>query len=189
MVKKNISTEIFAFVPITCTMILSTRMGDQINFMALAWLTRCNYSPPMIAISVNKSHFSCAAILNTGEFGLNLPSTEMTTVTDYVGLVSARTQSKSALFQTFEGTLKNAPLIEECPINAECQIRERIELPTNFLFVGEIVGVYAHETVLADGTIDWSKCRPFLLTMPDNRYWSLGECVGQAWKDGKRFRP
>ena len=32
------------------------------------------------------------------------------------------------------------------------------------------------------------KIRTFLLTMPDNRFWSVGDHVGNAWKDGVRFR-
>nr|GBO97847.1 flavoredoxin [Nitratidesulfovibrio sp. HK-II] len=27
-----------------------------------------------------------------------------------------------------------------------------------------------------------------LLTMPDNRYWSMGDVVGRAWHDGKALR-
>ena len=30
-----------------------------------------------------------------------------------------------------------------------------------------------------------AKIKPFVLTMPDNRYWALGECIGKAWQEGK----
>jgi len=29
---------------------------------------------------------------------------------------------------------------------------------------------------------------PFLLTMPDNRFWAIGESVGSAWDAGKAVR-
>ena len=29
---------------------------------------------------------------------------------------------------------------------------------------------------------------PMLLTMPDDRFWAIGECVGKAWNAGKKFR-
>jgi hypothetical protein len=33
-----------------------------------------------------------------------------------------------------------------------------------------------------------AKYRPLLLTMPDNRYWTLGACAGEAWSVGKTLR-
>jgi hypothetical protein len=39
--------------------------------------------------------------------------------------------------------------------------------------------------VLTDGKIDPVKLRPFVLTMPGNTYWALGEAVGEAWSIGK----
>ncbi len=31
--------------------------------------------------------------------------------------------------------------------------------------------------------------RPFMLTMPDNRYWAVGEHVGDAWSIGRTYEP
>ena len=42
--------------------------------------------------------------------------------------------------------------------------------------------------LMADGYVDVEKVRPFTLTMPDNRYWAVGEQVGRAWHDGKALR-
>ena len=46
---------------------------------------------------------------------------------------------KAELFEIFYGQLKTASLIKECPINVECRVVEKVELPTNYLFVGERV--------------------------------------------------
>jgi hypothetical protein len=51
--------------------------------------------------------------------------------------------------------------------------------------VGAVVNVYADETVLSGRTVDWAKVRPFVLTMPGNTYWALGESLGSAWGIGK----
>jgi hypothetical protein len=32
------------------------------------------------------------------------------------------------------------------------------------------------------------KIDPLLLTMPDNRYWTLGEYAGDAWNAGKQLK-
>jgi hypothetical protein len=39
------------------------------------------------------------------------------------------------------------------------------------------------------GKPDIEKLRPFTLTMPDNRYWAVGEQVGRAWSDGRGYMP
>ena len=62
---------------------------------------------------------------------------------------------------------------------------QTIDLPHDYLFLAEVVNVYATESVLTDGNIDTEKLRPFMLTMPDNSYWALGERVGTAWDIGK----
>jgi flavin reductase (DIM6/NTAB) family NADH-FMN oxidoreductase RutF len=68
MAKTDISDKIFAFVPITTQTILGSHVQGRANFMALGWLTRCNFKPPMIAIAVNKSNQSGDGILQNGEF-------------------------------------------------------------------------------------------------------------------------
>jgi flavin reductase (DIM6/NTAB) family NADH-FMN oxidoreductase RutF len=112
----------------------------------------------------------------------------MVEVTDYVGLVSGKRVDKSKLFAIFYGELKNAPMISECPLTIECKLSKTVELPTNSFFIGEIVGSYSEEQFLTNGAPDIKKVKPFLLTMPDNRYWSVGDNIGRAWSDGKSIR-
>ena len=188
MEKTPITENVFAFVPITTMTILGSHIDGRANFMALGWLTRCNFKPPIIAISVNKSHQSCAAIRENQAFSVNVPTTDMVPITDYTGLVSGKKTDKSKLFKIFYGELKAAPLIEECPVNVECRVVETVTLPTNVVFMGEIAGVYADNAVLTKGNPDPDKIRPFLLSMPDNRFWALGTCVGRAWHEGKALK-
>ncbi|MEW6261825.1 MAG: flavin reductase family protein [Thermodesulfobacteriota bacterium] len=188
MDKIDITEKIFAFIPITQQTILGSHVAGRANFMALAWLTRVNFKPAMIAVAVNKNNQSRGGILETGEFSLNVPSADLMALTDYTGLVSARQVDKARLFDVFYGRLQAAPLIRECPVNVECRVAHRIEMPTNDLFVGEVVGVYAEERFLTDGAPDPEKVKPFVLSMPDNRFWALGECVGRAWQAGKALK-
>ena len=168
--------------------LLGTHVNGKVNFMALEWLTRVNYQPAMLGICVNKGHASNAAIRQTNEFSINIPTVDMVEVTDYCGLVSGDKTDKSKLFEVFYGQLKSAPLIKECPLNIECRLVQTVDLPTNTLFIGEIVNIYSEERFLDNGKPDVSKIRPFLLTMPDNRFWSVGAQVGNAWKDGLKYK-
>jgi len=168
--------------------ILGTHVNGKVNFMALAWLTRVNITPPMLGICVNKNHASHGAIIDTGEFSVNLPTAAMIEKTDYAGLVSGKHVNKSDLFQVFYGELKSAPMISECPLTIECKLSQTVSLPTHSFFIAEIINIYTEDEFLSEGKPDMMKIRPFLLTMPDNNYWALGENLGKAWTAGKKFR-
>jgi flavin reductase (DIM6/NTAB) family NADH-FMN oxidoreductase RutF len=168
--------------------ILGTHYEGRVNFMALDWLTRVNYQPPMLGICVNKAHASNVAIRDTGEFSVNVPSTDMVEITDCTGLVSGIHVDKSGLFEVFYGELKSAPMIKICPLTMECKVVQTVELPTNTFFIGEIINIYSEDQFLSDGEPDVKKINPFVLTMPDNRFWSVGECIGKAWNAGKTLR-
>ena len=168
--------------------ILGTYLEGKINFMALDWLTRVNFNPPMLGICVNKHHASHGAILNTKEYSVNVPTVDMVDITDYTGLVSGKRVDKSKLFEVFYGELKAAPMIVNCPITIECRVIEVVSLPTNSFFIGEIVSIFSEEKFLTDGKPDVKKINPFLLTMPDNRFWSVGDCIGKAWNAGSVLR-
>jgi len=168
--------------------ILGTHLDGKVNFMALDWLTRVNFKPAMLGICVNKGNATHGAIIDTGEYSINVPGTDMVAVTDYTGLVSGKNTDKSDLFEIFYGELQAAPMIQECPLNLECKLVQRVGLPTNSFFIAEIVNIYCAEDVMTDSNPDVAKIKPFVLTMPDNRFWSLGECIGKAWHEGKGFR-
>jgi len=182
MDKTTIDKSLFC-LPWTQT-ILGNHLDGRVNFMALDWLTRVNYSPPMLGICVNKQHASHGAILSTNEYSVNIPTVDMVEITDYTGLVSGKRVDKSNLFEVFYGTLKAAPMIIKCPITMECRVTEVVSLPTNSFFIAEIVSIFSEERFLTDGKPDVKKINPFLLTMPDNRFWSIGDCIGKAWNAG-----
>jgi len=186
MAKVNIGEQ--AYVLPMATTILGSRLEDRPNFMALGWLTRVNFKPPMLGVAVSQGHATHRAIVDKGEFSVNFPTVEMVEMTDYVGLVSGKRVDKSNLFNLFYGELKNAPMISECPLTMECKLVKTVELPTNSFFIGEIVGAYSEERFLTNNMPDIKKINPFLLTMPDNGYWSVGELIGRAWSDGKSMR-
>jgi flavin reductase (DIM6/NTAB) family NADH-FMN oxidoreductase RutF len=79
-------------------------------------------------------------------------------------------------------------MIRECPVNLECRLVQAVTLPTNTVFIGEIVGAYADPGVMKNGKPDFSAIDPLLLTMPDNKYWRLGDKAGDAWSAGKTVK-
>ena len=164
-------------------------IGDERpNFMAAGWVTRVNRNPPYLGVGINKAHYTCSGIREKRAFSVNFPPASIVTETDYCGVVSGRSTDKSTIFELFYGEMKTAPMIKKCPLCLECRLVDIYEMPTNSLFIGEIVAAYLEEKYLTKGEPDTKKMNLMILTMPDNNYWSIGEHVGEAWKIGNRLK-
>ncbi len=186
MAKKNIGRQ-FDIYPMPVVLVGTITDGKP-NFMTAAWVTKVHSDPPMLALSLGTRQHTAKGIRQTGQFSLSYPSVEQAALADYLGLVHGWEEDKTEHLQIFTGALEAAPMVRECPVSLECRLVQTVELAHDFLFVGEVVNVYATESVLTDGKIDAIKLRPFVLTMPSNAYWALGEYVGPAWEMGKALR-
>jgi flavin reductase (DIM6/NTAB) family NADH-FMN oxidoreductase RutF len=174
------------FIPMPVVLV-GTQVNGKDNFMTAGWCSRANANPPMILCGIGNHHYTPRGIAETRTFSVNIPSSGMLEKVDYCGLVSGEKTDKSGVFNVFYGTLKTAPMIRECPVNLECRLVHELRLPTNTIFVGEISGAYADPGVMKEGKPDFAAIDPLLLTMPDNRYWTLGRHAGDAWSAGKKL--
>jgi flavin reductase (DIM6/NTAB) family NADH-FMN oxidoreductase RutF len=168
--------------------LVGTVVNDKANFMAVGWVSRVNFNPPMVAVALGKMHYTNRGIQKNKAFSVNIPGMDLMEKVDYCGLVSGEKSDKSEVFDVFYGDLTNAPMIRECPVCMECRLVNAVDLPSNTLFIGEIINTYSEERYLTDGKPDIEKILPFTLTMPDNNYWKVGERAGKAWSMGRKFR-
>jgi flavin reductase (DIM6/NTAB) family NADH-FMN oxidoreductase RutF len=172
-------------MPVT---LLGTLVDKKPDFMTLGWITRVNANPPTVGCGVGRSNYSVRGIEEKQTFSINFPSASMMEKTDYCGLVSGEDTDKASLFEVFYGELETAPMIAECSLSLECRLESVIENPTNNFYIGEIIASYTEEKYLTDDKPDIRKLNPLLLTMPDNKYWTVGSCVGDAWSAGKALK-
>ena len=171
------------------TILVGTTVNGKPNYLNVSYAGIVNREPAMISISLNKLHYSCLGIRKNKTFSINIPSTDQLEVTDYCGMVSGENVDKSLLFHTFYGVLKNAPMIEECPVNIECEVIQEIELEgSNVLFIGRVIESYSEEKYLTNHLPDIKKINPILLSIYDFNYYSVGTKIGKAWDAGKSFK-
>ncbi|MFZ2959372.1 MAG: flavin reductase family protein [Candidatus Ozemobacteraceae bacterium] len=186
MAKISIAANAFTY-PMSMV-VVGTMVEKRPNFLAVGWVTRVNFKPPMIAIALGKAHFSNAGIHSSGAFSVNIPSVDHAEKVDYCGIASGKKDDKSAVFKVMTGEVTGTPMVDDFPLCMECRLVTVLDLPTNEVFIGEIVGAYANPECCSDGVPDIKKIRPFTLTMPDNHFWDVGEKIGKAWNIGKNFK-
>ena len=129
-------------------------VAGRANFMAVGWVSLVNFNPPMMAVALGKFHYTNAGIQENKAFSVNIPGIASMEKVDYCGIVSGEKTDKSKIFDVFYGELAPAPMIRECPLSLECKLVNAVDLPTNSLFIGEIVGAYSEERYLTEGKPD-----------------------------------
>ncbi len=118
--------------------IVGAEVDGKPNYLAVAWIARVNFTPPMLGIALGKNHHTTRGIREHGEFSVSVPGKELLQAVDYAGLVSGSRVDKSGLFEPFYGELPHAPMVKECPLAMECRVVQTVELPSNDFFIAEI---------------------------------------------------
>ena len=136
--------------PLPVVMVSMADRNGKYNIITIAWAGTVCTNPPMVSISVRPERYSYPILQETGEFVINLTTRELTYATDYCGVKSGRDVDKfQELGLTPEAaSIVKAPMIEESPVNLECQVRQVQQLGSHAMFLAEVVAVHAEERYL-----------------------------------------
>jgi flavin reductase (DIM6/NTAB) family NADH-FMN oxidoreductase RutF len=167
------------------TTIVGALVNGKPNYVTIAHVGIMEMTS--ISLGMNKSHYTNQGIKENKTFSVNIPSAKLVKETDYCGLVSGKNEDKTAMFTTYYGALKTAPMIEQCCINMECDLIRAVDFPNHDVFIGRIAETYCDEQVMTDGVVDLNKVQPLLLAMNDRSYWRIGARLAKAWDVGKEL--
>lgn len=107
------------------TVLVTAADGDQSNVMAAAWSMPVEFTPPRIAIVIDKKTFTRELVAASGAFGVCLPGAALVDLTYAVGSHSGREVNKFEHFNitTRPGPVLGVPLIEDgCAAWLECRL-------------------------------------------------------------------
>ena len=173
------------------TVLVGTVYDGKENFAAYAWTGITGGDPPTLSVGVRHQRHTLKGIYQNRAFSVNVPSVDLLAETDYCGLVSGKDTDKVAdcKFKVFYGTLADAPLIEECPVNLECEVIHLLNVGIHMLVIGKIVQTHVSEDCLTDGQPDILKIKPFVYSRGTTaRYNAVGKVIGQAFDVGKKLK-
>lgn len=149
------------------------------NIFTVAWTGTVCTNPPMVSISVRKERYSFPMILETGEFVINLPTSDLAEAVDYCGVRSGRDVDKFAAMKLTKEAcdLVKAPMIAQSPVSIECKVSHRMELGSHDLFVADVLRVHVSRSLLdRKGKLCLEKAG--LLVYSHGDYFSLGKKEG-----------
>lgn len=157
------------------------------NYMTAAWCGIAAAKPPSIAVAIRPQRYTLQGITEHNTFSINVPPAKLAQEVDYCGIYSGRQKDKSRLFETFYGSLKTAPMIEQCPVNLECRVSHTLKLGSHTLVVGEIIETYIDENCQTNGNVDPARIDPLVYSTSATQYQRLGEVIGKAFQIGKKL--
>lgn len=166
--------------PLPAVMVSAGSLEGNQNILTVAWTGTICTNPAMVYISVRPERYSYQMIKDTGEFVINLTTEKLAKATDYCGVRSGRDVDKwkeAGLTPGKAEKLEYAPIINECPVNIECQVTEVKELGSHHMFIAEVQGVQVDDAYI-NKTNKFELNQTGLLVYSHGEYLSLGNTLG-----------
>lgn len=137
------------------TVLVTSAHGGRRNIMAAAWSMPVEFTPPRIAIVIDKHTFTRELIAASGAFGVCIPGATLADLTYAVGSCSGREGDKFARFgiDATSGPVLGVPVLEAgCAAWMECRlIPERHTEDAYDTCFAEVVAAAAKPAVFSDG--------------------------------------
>jgi flavin reductase (DIM6/NTAB) family NADH-FMN oxidoreductase RutF len=173
--------------------LIGSNVDGKPDFATVAWTGIAASNPASVTIALQPHRYSLKGIYQNRTFSINIPSVDLVKETDYCGMVSGMDTDKvrDCNFKVFYGNLKTAPLIEQCPINLECEVSHILNLGSHHLVVGKFNEAYLSEDCLTDNKPDINKVKPFVFGPGGHltSYFTIGEAFADAFKVGWEIKP
>jgi flavin reductase (DIM6/NTAB) family NADH-FMN oxidoreductase RutF len=137
------------------TVLVTSAHGGRRNVMAAAWSMPVEFTPPRIAVVIDKHTFTRELVVASGAFGLCLPGLVLADLTYSVGQHSGRDGDKFVRYgiEAITGPALGVPLVERgCAAWLECRlIPERHTEDAYDTCFAEVVAAAADPRVFANG--------------------------------------
>lgn len=137
------------------TVLVTSAHGERRNVMAAAWSMPVEFTPPRIAVVIDKSTYTRELIAASGSFGICVPGAAAIDLTYAVGTASGRDIDKFDAFgiQSTKGQMLGVPLIErDCAAWLECRLISEPHTEDAYdTCFAEVVAAAADARVFANG--------------------------------------
>jgi flavin reductase (DIM6/NTAB) family NADH-FMN oxidoreductase RutF len=171
--------------PTPAALITSVAADGRANIIALGEVYNLSLgTPTVVGVSIRKATYSHGLISRSGEYVVNMPTTQIMEEVDRCGTASGRKVDKFSEFglTPVPATVVKPPLIAECPVNLECRVMGIEEIGDHDMFKGEVVAAHVDDYLLDErGRVCPDRLDVLCFMYCFNfggEYWSLGCKLG-----------
>ena len=144
MMQDELEKDPTQWFPMPAALVTSQPLEGRPNLMGIGYVGFTCWQPPIVCLGINTARYSGTVIQQTRQFVVALPRPEDVLRVDYCGFISGTSLDKfqAAGLTTREARHVQAPLINECPVNLECELTQVIPLGSHALYLGRVVATH-----------------------------------------------
>jgi flavin reductase (DIM6/NTAB) family NADH-FMN oxidoreductase RutF len=120
--------------------VIGSRHGDRRNGMTANWVTQLSFDPKLLGVAVEQEAYTHELIAAGGCFTVNVIDREdRAIVRKFTKPVEVDTAARTLNGFPFHDGRTGAPVLDQAVAFVDCEVRQRLDLGSHSLFVGEIV--------------------------------------------------
>ena len=178
------------FMPLPVLLISTYDEEGKADCMNAAW--GGVHDTNQVHLCLDLSHKTSKNILLKKEFTLAFADKKHVVEADYLGVVSGNkvdNKLEIANLKYEKSEFVDAPVLLDFPLSFDCKVTKLDQDPNTLFIVADIVNTSVDEKYLnKDGKIDFSKLDIILFNTLNATYHTIGEKVGNAFKDGLKLK-
>ena len=129
--------------------VLVTSVNEQgkPQVITVGWNMRVSFDPPMFAISIGNNRYMNKCIHSSDEFIIAVPGPDLANEVIGCGEPGQGEEDRFEKYglKTKLGDYCKSPLIENCIVNYECLVKEKIKAGDHTIFIGKVMGTWVNE--------------------------------------------
>ena len=125
--------------PMRTYLIVSGRLGEEVNVMAADWVTVLSFKPEIVGVAISPKRYTHRLIERYGEFVIAVPSVGMLRDVWIAGTESGPQKLRKMKITLVKSRSVLTPSIKEALANIECRVMDKRTYGDHTLFVGEVL--------------------------------------------------
>ncbi|MEM0045519.1 MAG: flavin reductase family protein [Desulfurococcaceae archaeon] len=156
-------------------MVVSGKLGEEVNVMAADWVTVVSAQPFMVAVSIAPARYTYKLVKKYGEFVISVPSVEMLNDVWVAGSERGPQKLKKMGFELSQASRVQVPIIKNALANLECRVVNEHHYGDHVLFICEVLAYHYREGAFKDNEPQLSA--GFLAHIARNKFATFTEKV------------
>jgi flavin reductase (DIM6/NTAB) family NADH-FMN oxidoreductase RutF len=131
--------------PLRTYLLVSGRLGEEVNVMAVDWVTIVSIKPFIITTAIAPTRYTYGLIKKYSEFVIAVPSLDLIRDVWIVGSEHGPEKLKKTRLKLKPASKVKTPIIENALANLECKVIGEHPYGDHSLFVSEVVAYHYRE--------------------------------------------
>lgn len=131
--------------PLRTYLVVSGRLGEEVNVMAADWVTVVSVQPFIVAVSIAPTRYTYKLVKKYGELVISVPSVEMIKDVWLAGSEHGPQKLRKTRFEFAQASKVQVPVIKNALANLECKIIGEHHYGDHVLFACEVLAYHYRE--------------------------------------------